>query len=214
MQIQLIWLGIGIFYLTACVGSKPVPNEENTPQAFQTIAAPVQATSSTISPPSPLPTPTLTAQPSPLTLQSPLPSPTISASETPIKVEITQTPGESAQLTDEAALIYQRSGGIADITQAWSVYPNGRVVAGDGREWQVKPQQVEQLLNNIEALGFFELKDNYVPQNTCCDRFTHQLTVRRGNEVHTITTLDAAPGAPAELQTILTEVNNFIANLQ
>ncbi|HXV98362.1 MAG TPA: hypothetical protein VEC93_08055 [Anaerolineae bacterium] len=129
-------------------------------------------------------------------------------------MEITQTPGASAQLSDEAVLIYQRSGGIADIAEAWSVYPNGRVVASDGREWQVKPQQVEQLLHNIEALGFFELKDNYVPKDTCCDRFTHQLTVRRDNEIHTITTLDAAPDAPAELQTILTEVYNFFANLQ
>jgi hypothetical protein len=53
-----------------------------------------------------------------------------------------------------------------------------------------------------------------VPKDTCCDRFTYQLTVRRGNEIHTITTLDAAPDAPAELQTILTEVYNFFANLQ
>jgi len=113
----------------------------------------------------------------------------------------------------EAVIIYQRSGGFAGIHEQWTVYPDGRIVAGDGREWRVTPQQVEQLLAEIEALGFFEMKGRYMPLNTCCDRFIYEITVHRGNSVKTVRTIDAAPDTPPELWRIIDEISRLVSEL-
>jgi hypothetical protein len=43
------------------------------------------------------------------------------------------------------------------------------------------------------------MEDEYLPEDTCCDRLTHTLTLRRNNQTKTVTTLDATPNAPAAL---------------
>lgn len=100
---------------------------------------------------------------------------------------------------DGAVIIYQRSGGIAGMSERWVVYPDGRVLQPDGQIRHVPPEQVSTLLRKIESLGFFDMNDEYLPQNPCCDRFTHTLTVRRDNQRKHVTTLDATPGTPAAL---------------
>jgi hypothetical protein len=122
-------------------------------------------------------------------------------------------PGKVTEAGGEAAIVYRRSGGFAGVSEQWAVYPDGRITAGNGRQWQVKPERVEQLLDDIQALGFFEMKGRYMPLNTCCDRFTYEITVRRGGMVHTVVTIDAAPDAPVALWQILEEVNNLLGDL-
>jgi hypothetical protein len=118
----------------------------------------------------------------------------------------------ASQSVSEPVLVYQRSGGIAAVRETWRIYADGRVVA-KGQEWQVAPVEVEDLLEEIEAAGFFELEGEYMPKDTCCDRFTHRLTVEWNSKAHTLTTLDSTPGAPAAVQTTLSLVNNFFNNL-
>ncbi len=113
----------------------------------------------------------------------------------------------------DAAIIYKRSGGFAGVHEQWTVYPDGRIVAGDGRQWRVTPEQVEQLLAEIEALGFFEMSGRYMPLNMCCDRFAYEITVRRGDTVKTITTIDAAPDTPPELWRVIDEINRLVSGL-
>jgi hypothetical protein len=53
-----------------------------------------------------------------------------------------------------------------------------------------------------------------MPANTCCDRFTYEITARRGDSVHTVTTMDATPNTPAELQQVITEISRLLAEAQ
>ena len=42
-------------------------------------------------------------------------------------------------------IVYQREGGIAGQAEKWTIYPTGRIVSGDGTEWQVPAEQVAPL---------------------------------------------------------------------
>lgn len=122
--------------------------------------------------------------------------------------------GKLGEALGEAVIIYERSGGLAGVSEQWSIYPDGRILAGDGREWQVEPEQVKQLIGEIEASGFFDLSGQYMPRNPCCDRFTYSLVVRNGDKINRVTTIDAAPDVPGSLWEALGAVRSFINNAQ
>lgn len=113
-------------------------------------------------------------------------------------------------MPEGAVILFQQSGGFAGITEEWAIYADGRIVAGDGRVLQVEPAQVQQLLEEAEAIGFFQMKADYVPLDTCCDRFLYTLTVRSGECVHTVRALEGAE-APAALWDLLGAVRRLIS---
>jgi hypothetical protein len=49
-----------------------------------------------------------------------------------------------------------------------------------------------------------------MPLNTCCDRFTYEITVRSSDRVNTVTTIDAAPNTPPAIWDILGELNRLL----
>ncbi|MFQ5595793.1 MAG: hypothetical protein ACE5HA_16730 [Anaerolineae bacterium] len=137
--------------------------------------------------------------------------------ETPViaPAEVESWPsGKLGAVLGEAVIIYERSGGLAGVSEQWSIYPDGRIVAGDGREWQVEPEQVKQLTSDIKSLGFFDMSGQYMPLNQCCDRFTYTLVVRSGDKINRVTTIDAAPEVPASLWEVLGAVRSFVNNAQ
>lgn len=118
-------------------------------------------------------------------------------------------------ITDGAVMVYTRSGGLKSFrpTEAtFTFYADGRIVSSDGREWQVPPEEIEKLVNDVMALGFAEFEASYIPEDTCCDRVTHTLTVRDGDQVYTVTVLDEAD-APPELFQAVEMVNNYLIAL-
>lgn len=122
--------------------------------------------------------------------------------------------GKLEAVLGDAVIIYERSGGLAGVSEQWSIYPDGRIMAGDGREWKVAPEQVEQLISDIEASGFFDLSGQYMPRNPCCDRFTYSLVVRSDGKAGSVATMDATPDVPASLWEALGAVSGFISNAQ
>ncbi len=216
MRLLITWMLSGILALAACGVPATAPPREGTPvRTLQTEApartAPIlpagggQATPAATAPISSLPAPAvpkITVTPSPGTPVSP-------------RTEaVSPIPGKLTEADGEAAIVYRRSGGFAGVSEQWTIYPDGRITASDGRAWQVKPEQVEQLVDDIQTLGFFEMKGRYVPLNTCCDRFTYEITVRTGGRVHTVVTIDAAPDAPVALWQALEKVSNLLVDLQ
>jgi len=109
-----------------------------------------------------------------------------------------------------AVLVYKRSGGLAGLEEAFTIYEDGRLTSNNEREWQADAQEVEELLEEIEELGFFEMDGTYIPKDQCCDRFSYELSVLDGEEVFTVRTIDAAPGAPNELWFVLDKVQQFV----
>ncbi|HEX6384355.1 MAG TPA: protealysin inhibitor emfourin [Anaerolineae bacterium] len=104
----------------------------------------------------------------------------------------------------EAAVVFQRSGGIGGESSEWEIFPSGRVIQLIGPpeqeqtavEWEVAAEEVQELVDNLAALGFFDLTGDYMPDEPCPDCFTYRLTVRSDGRTNTIETADAAPSVP------------------
>ena len=145
---------------------------------------------------------------------SALPTSPVFSPLSPVDAPIGQhkpTGGSAAAMPLGAVIVYRRSGGIAGVSEEWVVYDDGRLTAVSGEEWRVAPEQVAQLVAGFEELGFFGLDGDYVPRDTCCDRFAYELTVRSADRVHTIAALDATPDTPDEVWEALRAVGQFIA---
>ncbi len=119
-------------------------------------------------------------------------------------------------MSEGAVMIYQRAGGLKGIGASefsWTFYADGRIVGNDGREWQVSPEEVQKLVDDVMALGFAEFEVSYIPEDTCCDRVTHTLTVKDDDgQVYTVSVLDGAD-APPELFTAVDMVNSYLMAL-
>lgn len=114
-----------------------------------------------------------------------------------------------------AVMVYERSGGLRSVGPtewSWRFYADGRIVGSDGREWEVPPDEIEKLVDDVLALGFAEFEASYIPEDTCCDRVTHTLTVQDGDQVHSVIVLDAAD-APSELFQATEMVNDYLLAL-
>ncbi|HRQ41390.1 MAG TPA: hypothetical protein PLD25_26015 [Chloroflexota bacterium] len=123
--------------------------------------------------------------------------------------------GKAETMLEGAVMVYERAGGLKSIGPtewSWSFYADGRIVGSDGREWQVPPEEIEKLVNDVMTLGFAEFETSYIPEDTCCDRVTHTLTVRDGDQVYTTTVLDGAD-APEELFQAAGLVNTYLMAL-
>ena len=110
-------------------------------------------------------------------------------------------------------LQYQRTGGIGGFDETWVIEADGRVThtgRGAGADRQLTPDQVAQLLRAIRAAEMASLDESYIPQNTCCDRFAHILTMTLDGQTKTVSTLDGSPDEPAALTDLLATLNNLL----
>jgi hypothetical protein len=111
---------------------------------------------------------------------------------------------------EKAILIYERSGGLAGLTELWVVYDDGRVATGDGREFYVTPEEVAGIVSKAKALGFFDMANEYIPKNTCCDRLSYSITIQGQHGMHTVETMDGTESAPRALWDLLDTVTQLV----
>jgi len=134
--------------------------------------------------------------------QTPYPAPSQPVSE--------PYPGPAPEIPAGVAILYKRSGGLAGISEEWIIYPNGRIVSLQKKEWQVAEAKVTELLTKLETLGFFELKGKFVPVDQCCDRFLYTLFAQRNEKSNTITVLQGVSNTPQSVWEALAAVSQFI----
>jgi hypothetical protein len=114
-----------------------------------------------------------------------------------------------------ATLTYERSGGLRGIgpsVQEWRLYGDGRIEGSDGNSWQVEPETVQDLISSLLDSGFTSLESSYIPEDTCCDRATHRITIQTDEGSYTIETLDGAD-MPLSLAENLDAINLFLMDL-
>ena len=146
-------------------------------------------------------------------------SPVMTPARSPVATPIApphQSGGAPTATSDRVAvfpntiIVYQREGGLMGKSEKWTIYPTGRIVAGDGTEWQVPAEQVAPLFTLVESDEFGELNEKYVPASACNDCYTHTLTVYGPGEPQSVTFVEGAE-LPAHLQQALGELNTAIA---
>ena len=115
----------------------------------------------------------------------------------------TPTTAPTATFAPNTAVIFKRSGGIAGINEAWTIFTDGTVVTNSATQPELSAEEVEQLLGSLESSGFFELENSYLPDDTCCERFFYEITAVQNTSFHTVHTLEATPDMPEALQQAL-----------
>jgi hypothetical protein len=160
-------------------------------------------------PPTPLASPVKTTAVSPVKMPvvSPLATPIVPTK--PLDVVPATEPAGRVAVFPDTIIVYQREGGIAGKSEKWTIYPTGRIVSGDGSEWQVPAEQVALLFKLVEAPGFAQLNAKYPAAGACADCYTHTLTVYGQGEPQTVT-FGEGPNLPAHVQQMLTEINKSI----
>ena len=105
------------------------------------------------------------------------PSKTNSTPSAPTQPPVASATNGSVKLTPSlpggAVILYHRSGGIAGLDEIYTIYSDGRITIGNEKEWQVSPQAVQRLLEQIEQAGFFQAEQTGPVRVPCCDRFTY-----------------------------------------
>lgn len=141
---------------------------------------------------------------------------TVETAHAPVEnIEETVTAAPTAPVATNTAVIFKRSGGIAALNEAWTIFTDGRVETNSNIQPELSAAEVEQLLSSLESSGFFELEESYLPEDTCCDRYFYEITAVQNSTYHTVRTLEATPDMPEALQqslrliqTLLLEDNN------
>lgn len=194
---------IGLITLIGCV---PATGVESTAVPETTNVLATAVATETI-PPTEIPLPTDTPE-----IVSTTESAKMSPTDPPKLTE--EAPKPTAPDSAEPAIIYERSGGFAGLTDRWQIYSDGRITYNNGNnrvmEWQAEPADVAQLHEEIVAADFFALESSYVPKNACCDLFTYSLTVTNGTQTLTTSTVDQEPSTPDNLWMTLEFVQTFI----
>jgi len=114
---------------------------------------------------------------------------------------------------DTLFIRYHRSGGIAAMDDTWLIYASGRVEhsgRGSGHPLQLSASQLVSLTAAAQSPEVAALQDSYVPADTCCDRFLHEITLTLGGQTKTVRTLDAAPDEPPALTNLLNVLNTVL----
>ena len=159
------------------------------------------------------------ATPASTTITSPVNAPPLTVSSTnatsplapPEPAGVTPVaPDGRAAVFPNTIIVYQREGGFTGKSEKWTIYPTGRIVTGDGTEWQVPDDQVKPLFDLAESPDYWKLNERYPAKGTCNDCYTHTLTVYQKGETKTVTFVEGAD-LPTHLQQMLDEINQLIS---
>jgi hypothetical protein len=118
-----------------------------------------------------------------------------------------------AELPESAVILFHREGGIAGVSEEWTVFADGRVVDAAGNEFQLEPAAVTAMLATIQATGFMELDNSQAPVELCCDRFVYTLTVRLDDRTHSMTMVDGQENVAPALEEAINTVQSAIERL-
>lgn len=123
--------------------------------------------------------------------------------------------GLQETVAEKPVLTFEQRGGLMGIgpgERVWQFHADGYVEVSDGRSWEMESTQIESLIDQVLAADFLSLDEDYVPEDTCCDRMTYVITLHAGGETHTVTTLDGAE-MPQNLVDVLDALNGTVSDL-
>jgi hypothetical protein len=113
----------------------------------------------------------------------------------------------------QPAIVFQRSGGFAGVSEQWSIYASGKIINQNGEELSVEPAKVTALLEAIQTAGFYDLKasSSIGGISNCKDCFTYQLTVNGGEKANTLSFQEGSKDIPDAFWNIIQQINELVA---
>jgi simple sugar transport system permease protein len=120
-------------------------------------------------------------------------------------------------MTAGAVLAYERNGGPDCIDELYSVYADGRIVGDDGTtqiEKQVSPAEVEQLLADISARGWFTGAIYDTWHKPCGQCFEYFINVSYQGQTKVVKAVDGGTDAPADYWQVVSRINGVIPKFE
>ena len=111
-----------------------------------------------------------------------------------------------------AVITFARSGGIAGISEQWSIYEDGRVIGPAGEVAHVPEVDVSRLIAEIEAAGFFEWPASPRVLRSCADCFTYSIVVSFEGKSNQLTLVDGQTDAPEGASLVLERIQAVLAS--
>jgi len=109
-------------------------------------------------------------------------------------------PAGPEPVATSVAVTFLVEGGLAGLMQRLEVAPDGALAlfdrdrpAGTG---QLDAETLERLHALVQSEAFRGLDRRYVPEDTCCDRFSYTVRVERADGEQAVSTLDGAAWPP------------------
>jgi hypothetical protein len=108
---------------------------------------------------------------------------------------------------DEPLIEYHRQGGFAGLDDRLIIQDQESATLVQGSDefhLELEPGMVDELVAQLESIGFSSLQSEYLPKDTGADLIEYELTYKG----HTVRTMDTA--VPNSLQPILNLLNEII----
>jgi hypothetical protein len=138
-----------------------------------------------------------------LTSCAPAPQPEVPVEKEPVV-------GES----QDFVITMEISGGIAGISEKYTVFSDGRIVSNQGKEANIDPENAADLFATIQELNFFDMQDDYTAFSTCRDCFTYIITVQNGDRVKSVRAEEGTAGSPQGYWFIVRELSGLMTALK
>jgi hypothetical protein len=119
----------------------------------------------------------------------------------------------AAMMIDGAVITYERNGGAACIDELIGIYPDGRIVVDDGTtstQKQVVPSEVDQLLSDINARGWFTAEMYSTSHVPCGQCFSYVIRISYKDQQKTVEAVDGGTDAPADYWQVVSTINGVI----
>ena len=135
--------------------------------------------------------------------------------ETPLPLTKSAKPAasemvESRRSLQEGAIEYSRTGGIAGISERWSLFADGRVIDAQGVEYEVSETEIAVLYDEIEALGFYDWEVGPRRLGSCADCFTYTISVHHDGQSNQLSFVDGQADAPEGIWIILDRIQAIL----
>jgi hypothetical protein len=217
MKKLLIGLFLLLWALAACTAGGDVPptNTETAPNATPEEAAvtEVEATATTETKPTETATPT--DEPEPTVEPTRVPTAVPTATEAPRPDEPTGDgyPAPPLNLPEGVVIVFTQTGGFAGFDDTWTFYSDGKVMKNGGEVGQISSDDLNDLLDTLEDLNFFET--SYETKETiCCDFFNYTLAVESGDKQNFVSFSDGDENVPQNLREAVAAVLAMIMRAQ
>jgi hypothetical protein len=128
------------------------------------------------------------------------------------EVAVEEVTTEELQIEDTPLIIFRRSGGFGGGREvSWWLYADGRIInQEDNQVQQSDAEEIVALHRDMIEGGFMNLSASYLPEDTCCDRFTYEITLIDGERRHTVTTMEDTDGKPDLIRQTLSRISMLL----